>query len=132
MADDHGRGGEPACFLDAVDPAYAGYLTEAEVTRFLVALRARERTARGMARAVDDDARADAFAGIEATLSGEIARRPRAQEARADPRFAGAADSVPTPAALAALEAELVDMLEATLPRIASDALHDALNRALA
>ena len=131
MADDDEPGGEPACFLDEVDPAYAGFLTDAEVSGFLVALLARERAALAMARALGVTAVAGAVAGVEAVLEGELARRPLAREVSADPRFAGSVDSPPTPAALAALETELIGMLEATLPRIASDALHDALNRAL-
>jgi hypothetical protein len=132
MADDGGRGGTPACFLDEVDPAYAGYLTDAEVSEFLAALLARERVALGLARALGGGAAGGEIAAIEAVLVGELARRPLAQGASPAPRFARSADSRPAPAVLAALEAELMDMLEATVPRIASDALHDALNRALA
>jgi hypothetical protein len=129
-ADDDARGGEPACFLDEVDPAYAGYLIDAEVDRFLAALLARERAALATARALGADA--DAFAAAAAMLADELARRPRASDASPDARFAAFADSPPTQGALAALETELIGMLEATLPRIASNALHDALNRALA
>lgn len=135
MADDDERGGTPACFLDEVDPAYAGYLTEAELGAWLVGLRARVRTAHAMARTLGRERNATALGGTEAMLTGELERRGLAPDASARaglaPRFAAPADSPPSPAGLAALEAEVVGAIEAALPRIASDTLHDALNRAL-
>src|SRR5579871_3501678 len=135
MADDDAPGGSPACFLDEVDPAYAGYLTEAELGQVLAALPVRERAALVLARRLPpapEPSLTAARAAIVAMLEGELARRRLASNQRPDDRFAPPADSTAPAAALAALEAELVGMLQTTLPRIASDALHDALNRALA
>jgi hypothetical protein len=139
MADDDAPGGSPACFLDEVDPAYAGYLTEAELGRVLAALLVRERAALALAQRLPpahEPAVIAALAAIVAMLEGELARRPHASNEGPDGRFAPPADSTAPPAAppdaLAALEAELIEMIETTLPRIASDPLHEALNRALA
>ena len=130
MADDD-IGGSPACFLDEVDPAYAGYLTEPEIDRLLDAVARRANAAAAIAAALGDDAAAGHFTAVAAVLTGEIARRPLASHAGAPDRFETLADSTTSPRALAALEAELIELLETGVPRIASDALHDALNRAL-
>jgi len=130
MTDDDEPGGTPACFLDEVDPAYAGYLTDAEVARFLAELLVREHAALAAARAREAPD-ADALARLVAGLDGELARRRTAPSDRGAPRFVAPPDSTAPPADLGALEAALIAMLETTLPRIADDALHDALNRAL-
>jgi hypothetical protein len=129
-ADDDESGGSPACFLDAVDPAYAGYVTEAELGQFLVELLVRERAILDLGRS-QNMPDAGAIAEFIAWLEGELGRRQIAPCENADRRFAARADSAPPTPGLPAPEAELVTLLERTLPHIASDTLHAALNRAL-
>lgn len=129
MADDDAPGGSPACFLDEVDPAYAGYLTESEVDGFLTALLARERAV--LAGGAAEGAGTEPLAQLVAALEGEVARRDIAHRDSGKTRFAPPSDSMAVPAGGAALEAEVIAMLEATLPRIAGNVLHDALNQAL-
>ncbi|MBV8168885.1 MAG: hypothetical protein JO021_18970 [Alphaproteobacteria bacterium] len=92
-----------------------------------------------MARSLDRAEVDGALGRLETLLTGELGRRrlaPDASDAPAahslgDRRFAGSADSPPSKAALTRLEAALIATIAAALPRLASDALHGALNQAL-
>jgi hypothetical protein len=129
------RGSSPACFLDEVDPAYAGYLTTDEVAATLAELVAAERALAALASALaagDPALRppAEALAAAAQTTARELvaAGAPPLRESR----FVTPADSMPTPEALAEAHRALCTRLRATRPRIASDALHAAINRMLA
>lgn len=93
------RGSSPVCYLDETSPAYAGYLTDDEVTVVFDALR---------------------------TVESEITTLEREL-----PRFGDPADSKAARTRLDERRRAVCEILRAALPKIASDRLHAALNRAL-
>jgi hypothetical protein len=132
---ERGSSASPVCFLDAVDPAYAGYLTPDEVAQMLVALRADEDALAALARALAPDAPAlaalaDGYAADAAITARTLAGLGVAPTAR--PRFVHPLDSEPTLAQLIARAQAVCGQLRAVLPKIASDGLHTALKQALA
>lgn len=139
MDDDDAPGGSPVCLLPEVDPAYQGYLTDDALRQRLAALLAHERAALRIVRALLVTAEAsptlralpDELAAIEALLMGEISRLGGAPEAIDNARFAASADSPPSLVQLCEVAGELVRGFETVLPRIASNACHSVLNRAL-
>ena len=133
--DSPGRGSSPACFLDEVDPAYAGYLTADEVAQTLIALRADEAALAALAHALAREDAAlgqlgDAYAADAAATGRALARLGGAPAAK--PRFGHPLDSEPTLAQLIARATAVCGKLRAVLPKIASDRLHATLKEALA
>jgi hypothetical protein len=139
MADDDAPGGSPACLLDEVAPAYAGYLTDAELGEALARLLAHERAALALVRAAGAQAAGDP---LPATLAEQFAAAERLVSAQmpvgtppvavaASAGFGDSGDSPGTLVQVTAAAAELVRELETLLPRIASNACHAALNQAL-
>ncbi|MBI3517191.1 MAG: hypothetical protein HY060_24420 [Proteobacteria bacterium] len=137
MADDDEPGGSPACFLDEVDPAYAGFLTEAELGHFLEALRGREQALveawrrRGARGPIPDALVASIVADLNAAIAmvdADLARSGGPAGSSGGRRFA---DSSPTLVDFMTLEADIAAALKATLPRIRSDALHAVLRKVL-
>jgi hypothetical protein len=139
MGEDDAPGGSPVCLLPEVDPAYEGYLTDDELRQRLVALVARERAAMRLLRDLLASAAPPPtlrtlpaeFAAVEALLIGEITALGGAIETTVDARFAASADSPPSLVQLLEVAGELTRGFETVLPRIASNACHAALNRAL-
>jgi hypothetical protein len=134
-APERARGSSPVCFLDEVDPAYAGYLTPDEVARMLVALRADEAALAALAHALarEDTALAplgDSYAADAAATAHTLAQLGVAPTAR--PRFAHPLDSEPTLGQLIGRAQAVCEQLRAALPKIASDGLHATLKAALA
>jgi hypothetical protein len=133
MGDDDERGGEPACFLPEVDPAYAGYFTAEELADCLRGASARLHTLIDAWRSLATRAPEAAAPGREielvaAALGAARARLGAPVDAPAPPRFG---DSSATIADLRRLESVAADALRAALPRVASDALHGVLRQAL-
>jgi hypothetical protein len=129
------RGSSPVCFLDEVDPAYAGYLTDDEVARMLVALHADEAVLAALAHALAPEAPAlgtlgDAYAADAAATAHALERLGVAPTT--PPRFVHPLDSEPTLAQLIARATAVCGKLRAVLPKIASDRLHATLKEALA
>jgi hypothetical protein len=139
---DEPPGGSPACYLGEVDLAYAGYLTDTELGAVVVQLLARERGALDLIRGLRARTPVESLPVAEpplTELADQFAVAARllaaAVPAHGDPpaaRFAGSADSPDPLVQVAEVAAALVRDLEALLPRIASNACHDALNRVLA
>ncbi len=129
MADDDDLGGTPACFLDEVDPTYAGYLTDEELGALIATLLGRVRALRATSGSAAPAAAA--LAALEATLAGEIARPQFAQQASGLCGFATSTDSARPLREADALASDIADLIAVNLPRIASNVLHGALNRAL-
>jgi hypothetical protein len=144
---DEPPGGSPACYLGEVDLAYAGYLTDTELGAVVVQLLARERGAldliRGLRARTPVELLPVESLPVAEPLLTELADQfavaarllAAAVPAHGDPpaaRFAGSADSPDPLVQVAEVAAALVRDLEALLPRIASNACHDALNRVLA
>jgi hypothetical protein len=133
MGDDDERGGEPACFLPEVDPAYAGYFTADELADCLAGAWARLHTLNaawhGVAAGAPEAAAASReIAPVAAALATALARLGKPVAPSAASRFD---DSSATVADLRRLESAAADALRAALPRIASDALHGVLRQAL-
>jgi hypothetical protein len=129
------RGSSPACFLDDVAPAYAGYLTDDEVSALLAAVLAAEHAIAALGRALA--ARAPALAtladGLDADAKTTARELARLGVAVSDPpRFVTPIDSPASIEGVVARHRALCEHLRAVLPKIASDGLHAALNRALA
>ena len=137
MADDppeRGRSSSPVCFLDEVDPSYAGYLSADEVVQTLVALRADEAALTALAQALADEAPAlaplgDAYAADAAATSHALDQLGLASALK--PRFVHTPDSEPTLEQLVARADAVCAKLRAVLPKIASDRLHATLKCAL-
>lgn len=129
------RGSSPVCFLDEVDPSYAGYLSADEVVQTLVALRADEAALTALAQALAPEAPAlarlgDAYAA-DAAATG-LALDQLGLASTVQPRFVHPLDSEPTLEQLIARAHAVCGKLRAVLPKIASDRLHATLKQALA
>jgi hypothetical protein len=133
MSDADEPGGSPACFVSEVDPGYQGYLVGDALVSVLGALLGREQVLGRLVAALqsrphDDDGALGALAGAIAAATAALSR---ALASAPLPRSDDFLDEVPSVAQLGARERELVDLLRAARPRIASDALHADLTQAL-